>query len=416
MIMEMTTTRREFLRYSTSVGGGLILGGLQALAARPTFAAEPIKIGFLTVLSGPFSPIGVDMLRGAQLRVKEVGSIAGRKLELFPEDTEAKPENTLRKADRLVNKEGVHVLLGIFSSGEIVALAGAAPKLGVPILTTNTATARATGELCNRFLFRSNANDGQLVRAAATWVERSAEAKKGKWYILAHDYEWGRGSAAAFKSQIVKALNVPLVGEDYAPLDTKDWATYIGKIKAAKADFVWAPIIVAVVTDFVKQAREFGLLDSVRVMAVAGITDSQLHAVGEAATGVMTVAWATWTVDTPENKKFNEAFWREYKTTPGFQSAVTYAGTGLLLSALEQAGSTSPDGIISALERASFNGPYGKLQMRKEDHQALTPVFIGRVDKAPANPFGAKMAVHVVAAAPSDKTTVPLAETGCKGL
>lgn len=414
-MMEMTTSRREFLRYSAGIGG-LILGGLDVPGPTRAVAAEPIKIGFLTVLSGLFSPIGTDMLRGAQLRIKEVGTIAGRKLELFQEDTEAKPEIALRKADRLVNKDGVHVLLGVFSSGEIVALAGAAPKLGVPIVTTNTATARATGELCNRFLFRSNANDGQLVRAAAAWVEQSAEAKKGKWYILAHDYEWGRGSAAAFKSQIAKAFNLQLVGEDYAPLDTKDWATYIGKIKAAKADFVWAPIIVAVVTDFVKQAREFGLLDSTRVMAVAGITDSQLQAVGEAATGMMAVSWATWTVDTPENKKFNDAFWREYKTIPGFQSAVTYAGTGLLLNALEQAGNTAPDKIISALERASFNGPYGPLRMRKEDHQALTPVFIGRVDRAPTNPFGAKMAVRVVAAVGPEKTTVPLAETGCKGL
>lgn len=413
--MTTPTNRREFLRSSAGFGT-LVLGGLPVLRAQSALAAEPIKIGFLTVLSGPFSPIGLDMLRGAQLKIKEVGSVGERKLELLQEDTEAKPEIALRKADRLVNKDGVQVLLGVFSSGEIVALAGMAPKLGVPILTTNTATARATGELCNRYLFRSNANDGQLVRAGRAWLEQSAEARKGNWYILAHDYEWGRGSAAAFKNQIAKALDVRVVGEDYAPLDTKDWATYIGKIKAAKADFVWAPIIVAVVTDFVKQAREFGLLDSTRVMAVAGITDSQLQAVGEAATGMMTVAWATWMVNTPESQRFNEAFWREYKAIPGFQSAVTYAGTGLLLSALERAGGTAPDRIIAALEGASFAGPYGRLQMRKEDHQALTPVFIGRVDKAPANAFGAKMAVHVVLSVGPEKTTVPLAETGCKGL
>jgi hypothetical protein len=71
---------------------------------------------------------------------------------------------------------------------------------------------------------------------------------------------------------------------------------------------------------------------------------------------------------------------------------------------------------VPALEQASFDGPYGKLTMRKEDHQAMLPAFIGEVRQAQSNEFGAKWAVYPIHAASPTDTTVPMADTGCKGL
>lgn len=386
-----------------------------ALFTAAAAAQEPLKVGFMAALSGPFSPIGQDMERGAALKFKEVGQINGRKLELIVEDSEGKPAVALRKADRLVSDVGVQALLGIFSSAEILALAGTATKLGVPMITTNTGTPRATGDLCHPLVFRSNPNDAQTVRGVGNWLTGNEAARKAKWYIVAHDYEWGQSAAKAFKAQ-AGALGVQIVGEEYAPLDTKDWSTYINKIAASKADYVWAPIIVSVITDFVKQSRSFGLLDKTRVFAVAGMTDSQLAAIGADAKDVMTASWATWTINHPNMKKFTDAYWKEYKATPGFQAILAYNGAGLLLDAIARSGTGKAADIAKALQTAKFDGPYGPIAIRKFDHQAIVPVFVGQVGPAPANSFGAKWAVNVVHPAAASVTEVPPQETGCKGL
>ncbi|MGE0850792.1 MAG: ABC transporter substrate-binding protein [Hyphomicrobiaceae bacterium] len=403
-----SSTSRTFSRIA-------LAAALSAVGSLPAAAQEPIKIGFMAALSGLFSPIGQDMQRGAQLLVKQVGEIKGRKIELVVEDSEGKPAVALRKADRLVSESKVHALLGIFSSAEIIALGGAADKLGVPILTTNSGTPRATGERCHPMVFRSNPNDAMTVRGVADWLRGNEPARKGKWYIVAHDYEWGQGAAKAFKDAAAK-MGVSIIGEDYAPLDTKDWSTYINKISAAGADYVWAPVIVSVVTDFIKQARSFGLLDKTRLLAVAGVTDSQLEAVGGVADGVMAASWATWTVKHPNMAKFTDAYWKEYKVTPGFQAILAYNGAGLLVDALSRAGSLSGADVAKALETAKFDGAYGMVVMRKFDHQASVPVFIGQVGAAPANQFGAKWAVNVVHEAAATVSEVPPQETGCKGL
>jgi branched-chain amino acid transport system substrate-binding protein len=381
---------------------------------RSAFASEPIKIGFLAVMSGNFAQIGQDMVRGAELQIKQRGDINGRKIELLVEDTEAKPAVALRKADRLVSEEKVSALLGVFSSGEMVALAGNASQLGVPILTTNTGSARITGELCNRFVFRSNANDDQVIKAAIEWLKKDEKARKGRWYILGHDYEWGRGASASFKKAIAEGMGVEVVAEDYAPLSTRDWSTYIDKIRASKADYVWAPVTVSVVTDFAKQAYAFGLMDKLNIVAVAGITDAQLAVAGEAAKGLYVASWALWTLNNPGMAEFQKAYFAAYNSAPGVNALTAYGGTGLFLDGLSKAKSASADDLIAGLEKSSYKSPYGDLTMREQDHQALGPAFIGRVRAADENVFGAKWAAYPVEVANPDVTTVPLAATGCK--
>lgn len=403
--------RRQLLSSAALAVAAAGTGGLRA-----AYANESIKLGFLAVMSGSFAPIGQDMVRGAELQIKQRAAINGRKIEMIVEDTEAKPAVALRKADRLVDDEKVHALFGVFSSGEMVALSGNAEKLRVPILTTNASSSRITGELCKRNVFRTVANDDQTIRAAIEWLKKDEKARKGKWYILGHDYEWGRGASASFKKAIGEGMGVEIVAEDYAPLQTRDWSTYIDKIRAAKADYVWAPIIVSVVTDFAKQANAYGLLNSVNIVAVAGITDSQLAVAGEAAKGLYVASWALWTVEGPGMDEFQKAYFNAYKSTPSVNALTAYGGTGLLLDGIAKAKSTSPADLISGLEQASYPAPYGELKMRKEDHQSLGPAFIGRVRAADQNVFGAKWAAYPVEIASADVTTIPLAQTGCKGL
>src|SRR5690606_26817678 len=112
-------------------------------------------------------------------------------------------------------------------------------------------------------------------------------------------------------------------------------------------------------------------------------------------------------IDHPNMKRFNEAYWNEYKAVPGFQAILAYNGAGLLIDAIGRAKSLAGPDIAKALETAKFDGPYGPIAIRKFDHQATLPVYVGQVGEAPANGFGAKWAVNVQFRAPAELAQVP---------
>ena len=100
---------------------GLILFGTSISQAQ---GKGPIKIGFITALSGPAAANGKDMLSGLELYLEEIGyEVAGRKIELITEDDEAIPTTALTKARKLVEKDGVHAMTGVLSTARGYALA-----------------------------------------------------------------------------------------------------------------------------------------------------------------------------------------------------------------------------------------------------------------------------------------------------
>lgn len=375
---------------------------------------DVFRVGLLVPMSGPFSPIGEDMERGARLLFEQHPAVSGMPVELIAEDTEGKPATALRKAELLIDN-GADAIVGVFSSAELLALSGVADQLGVPIIATNAATPKVTGEFCNRFMFRVSPNDNQMVRGVAEWLRKDSQAREGKWYILAHDYEWGRSSAGAFK-KLADEIDIEVIGEDFPPMDTKDWSTYINKITASGADYVWAPVVATTVTDFIKQARSFGLLDKTKVFVGAGIMDSQLAAIGADAEGLLTASWASWTIEGDAMKEFTAEYWNAYKAVPGYQSIVTYNGAAILLDAFSRAKSSEADDLIAALETSAYDTQYGRVTMRKFDHQASLPVFIGEVRPAPANEIGSEWAVSILQVVDPAATDVPVEQTGCPGL
>ena len=140
-----------------------------------------IKIGVLTVRTGPASPIGDDIVAGIQTATQMYGSVLGRPVELVIEDSLFNPQNSVTKATKLVQSNQVSAILGT-SSIETLALLAVADRLGVPIITSNAGSPAAiTRDKCNKWVFRTNAEDHMSIHSLQHMISQTPRLQNAKF-------------------------------------------------------------------------------------------------------------------------------------------------------------------------------------------------------------------------------------------
>ncbi|MDP3283147.1 MAG: ABC transporter substrate-binding protein, partial [Desulfobacterales bacterium] len=206
------------------------------IVAQSPAAGEPVKIGVLVPLTGIVAQGGLEMKYGIEMAAEEKGKILGRPIELLVEDTQLKPPVGVTKAEKLVYKDGCIALIGVFSSGVGLAIAENIDKLKVPFVTTHVMTTEFYN--LNPLVFRSGqlAND-QTAIGNVQGILSNPELKNRTYYVIVHDYAWGHDAGDRFIA-LAKQKGIKIYNEAYdkAPTSTKDWSSYISKIKASGAD------------------------------------------------------------------------------------------------------------------------------------------------------------------------------------
>lgn len=376
-----------------------------------TFQAEAaekkaINIGLITPLSGAFAQPGIDIKNGIILAAEEKKTILGRPINLMLEDTEAKPEVGVRKAEKLVFKDGCIALIGVFSSGVALGIAANADRLKVPFLSTNAMTDRLFNN--HRLVFRcGQIADVQTATANVMGILADSDLKNRDYWVVASDYEWGHSSAKAFIDQAkVNGLKINNPQYEPAALDTMDWAAFISKFKASGANGMYTGVVVTKVVDLIKQANEFGVLKNAKVVVAAAPNEEVMETAGKSVSGTIgTMAWS-WDMKNPTSNAVAKAYWERFKAIPPSQGIQSYVGAMLLFTAIEQAKSTDSEKIALALENAKYNGPYGLVQMAK-DHTVRCDAILFECQSAPPNPYGAKMVKKILASIPAEKIGPP---------
>ncbi|SMF80208.1 amino acid/amide ABC transporter substrate-binding protein, HAAT family [Tistlia consotensis] len=354
----------------------LALGGWTAAAQ----AADPIKIGVDTPLSGTYTPIGQQVRWGLELAAKEInaaGGIAGRQVELVFEDSEANPSVAVQKAEKLYQVDNVDFLTGTVNSGATLAVGQVADRNKKLLATSVSFADSITGAKCSPNVFRVNAKAGQQSAALAVWLkQQKADAKV---FYLGPDYEMGRSTVAAFK-EAAEGVGAKTAGEVFAPLDTKDYTQYFGQIRQARPDVIYTSVAGNDTVRLFTQMQDFGLLDNVQVVGASGtVTSQNIKAIGSAANGYVTGVGYSPLIDTPANKTFVKAFNAAYKTDPDLYGADSYGLLFAYKKAVEAAGSTDTDAVRKALEGLSWDTPQGKKTIRAGDHQAVTDMYVVQV-------------------------------------
>ena len=357
------------------------------IQSAPASAADPIKIGVVTPLSGTYSPIGQQVRWGLELATKEVnanGGIMGRQIQLMFEDEEANPSVAVQKAEKLFESEKVDFLTGTVNSGSTLAVGQTAERAGKLIATTVSFADSITGDKCSPNVFRVNARAGQQSAALAAWVAKP----KAKVYFLGPDYEMGRSTVATFK-RTIEGLGASSVGEVFAPLDSKDYTQYFGQLRQARPEVLYTSVAGNDTVRLLTQMQDFGLLGNLLVVGASGtVTSQNIGAIGAAANGFTTGVGYSTQIDNPANKKFVAAFNAAYKADPDLYGADSSGLIYFYKAAVEKAQSTATDKVRAAMSDLKWATPQGEKTMRAGDHQAIQPMYVERVTSGMFNIAG----------------------------
>jgi len=353
---------------------------LSATALSGAYAADPIKIGVVTPLSGTYAGIGQQVKWGLELATKEVnaaGGIMGRQIELSYEDSEANPSVAVQKAEKLFEVGKVDFLTGTVNSGATLAVGQVAERANKLLATTVSFADSITGDKCSPNVFRVNAKAGQQSTALAAWLAKAHP--KAKVFYLGPDYLMGRSTVAAFQEAAAK-VGATNLGEVFAPLDSKDYSQYFGQIRAAQPQVLYTSVAGNDTVRLFTQMQEFGLLKNLTVLGASGtVTSQNIGAIGKAAEGFTTGVGYSAEIDTPANKTFVAAFKAATKAEPDLYGTDSYGLIYAYKAAVEKAKSTETDKVRTALRGLTWSTPQGDKTIRAGDHQAMQIMYVVQV-------------------------------------
>ena len=345
-------------------------------------AAEPLKIGMVLPMSGPFSAYGKQIEHGARLYLEQSGgTFSGRKVELIiKDDTGVAPEISKRAAQELVVKDKVDILAGFGLTPSAFAVAPIATEAKKPMIVMNAATSSITTK--SDYILRVSHTLPMVTAPIATWA---AKNNIKKVFTLVADYGPGHDAEAQFKKTFT-AAGGEVVGEVRTPVKNPDFAPFLQKIKDAKpqAVFLFVPPGEQTIA-FTKGFVERDLAKAgIRIIATGDLTgEDVIDGVGDNALGIVNSMQYSETHNSPENKAYVAAYYKAYpKDRPDFMSVGGYDGLQLIAKTLEKTGGDATgDKFMAAAKGMAWTSPRGPVSIDPQTRDIVQTIYIRKVEK-----------------------------------
>src|ERR1700689_4033782 len=344
---------------------GTAAGAAAAVARFPAPAiaqAAPFKLGLLTVKTGPLAQGGIQMEQGVLTYLKEKNStMGGRKVDFTSADTGGNPAGTKTKAQELVERDKVDVILGPLAAFELYAISDYIKEQKMPTLSL-VAADNLPQRQPNPFLLRASATSSQAMHPMGHYA--ATELKLKRIACVTKDFAFGYEQMGGFQAAFAKDGGC-VVNKLWPPLVTPDYTPYIAQI--SDCDGVCQGFAGSNPLRFMKAYVNAGL----KYPAVTGETaadDALLKSYGEEAVGLVSCCPYTLDLDIDANKRFIDEMVKNYDTIPGQYAALLYVNCQVVDAALKSAGGdvSDKDKFMAALRAVSLTDtPRGPL---KFDH------------------------------------------------
>jgi len=351
-----------------------LVGAAFALTATGA-AADTIKIGVPTGLSGANSVVAPSVVQSSELAVEEIneaGGILGNMVELVVADDGSGAAGAQKAFDYLIFQEGVNVLISMETS--------AARNGGLPIVTRGQVpyiyTSLYEGRSCNPYLYSNGAVPEQMVAPIVDYFMETGDAKK--FFLVGSDYAFGRGMLE-FTRAYIEGEGGEVVAEEYQPMDATDWTAIISKMRSTEPDAVI--MSTAGGAPNVTLQKQFKAAGIDALVGNLSVDEATAKSMGSDAEGIHIAASYLSNIDSEENKRFLAAMEKKFGSdllTPNDLSVPQYDAIYLYKAAVEKAGSADTDGVIEALAEVSYDGPRGTVSINDQRHAPLT-MHLGNV-------------------------------------
>lgn len=346
------------------------------------FAQQPLKIGLVLPMSGPYADYGTEISNGVKLFIERNGNVvAGRKVELIVrDDTGIAPELTKRLAQELITNDKVDILAGFGLSPGALATASLATEAKRPMVVMNAAASVLTTRSPN--VVRVSHTLPQMAAPMAMWA-----AKNGinRVYTLVADFAPGIDAEVAFK-KAYEAAGKQLAGEVRVPVRSMDFGPFIQRIKDAKPDgvFVFLPPGEATIV-FMKTWVERGLdKQGIKLLGTVDLTDDSLiEAIGKPALGAVTAGHYSIAHDSALNREYTAAYLKAYgtKLRANYMSIAGYDGMAAIYLALKKTGGDAEVGkFMAAIKGEKWESPRGTVSIDPATRDIVQTVYIRRAE------------------------------------
>jgi branched-chain amino acid transport system substrate-binding protein len=323
----MPISRRHFVRHVAGAGLVAAAGPRIARAA----GEAPIRVGLLTVKTGPLASGGIDMERALVMYLKERdNTLAGRKIDLIVADTAGVPATARTKTQELVEKNNVQCLIGPLAAFEALAIDDYIRQVQMPTLSV-AAAEDMTQRKPNPWFVRATSTSSQCAHPLGEYAAK--ELKYKKMITLADDLAYGHEMCAGFQ-RAFEDNGGKIIQKLFPPLTVPDYGSYVAQLKSADGAFLG--FAGSNGFRFLRQLVDYGIKDKLPVIGgMTALDESVLRNMGDEALGIVTACWYSAELDNPQNKVFAPAFRQEFKYDPGFYAAATYVEAAVLEGALK---------------------------------------------------------------------------------
>jgi branched-chain amino acid transport system substrate-binding protein len=368
----------------------------------------PVKIGMITDMSSLYAdidgPAGVEMVKWA---VQDFGGkVLNRPIEVLAADHQNKADVANSKAREWMDKENLAMLLGGTSSGTNLAMAKVAQEKKRPFISIGSGSARLTNEDCTPYTVHYAYDTVALAKVAGNAL---VKAGNKNWYFLTADYAFGQ-SLEADATAVVKANGGTVAGSVKHPLNASDFSSFLLQAQGSKAQILAMANAGGDFTNAMKAAKEFGIT---KTMKVAGLLVfiNDVHSLGLNNTAGLQLADSWYWNQDDASRKFAKRFFDKFKRMPSSLHAADYSATTNYLKAVQQAGTTDGDKVMSTLKSMKFDDFYHKGTVRA-DGRVIHDMYLFEVKNAKdsTTPWDY---YKTVAKVPGEQAFTTVAESKC---
>ncbi len=371
----MKQMKRRTVLKGLAAGAGLATLGAPAIAQ-----ANPIRLGFLTVKTGPLASGGIQMEQGLMLYLKNRGmKIAGRPVEVFTGDTGGSPAVTRTKLQEMVERDKIHCMIGPLDTASALAVDDYIRSAELPTMSVAAAD-DMTQRHPNPWFVRGTSTSSQCSQPAADYCAKTLGWKR--MGTIADDLAYGHEMCSGFL-RVFEENGGKVVQKLWPPLTVPDYGTYIAQLKT-DLDGLFIGFAGSNGYRWVHQLTEYGLRDKVRMMGgMTAVDESLFKAMGDEAVGLLSASWYSAALDTPTNRKFVEQMRKDYDVEPGFYAAATNTEASVFDAACQAVDGKVEDkaAFMKALRATDIKDTVRGPVKFDDLGDAIASVYIRRVDK-----------------------------------
>ena len=368
----------------------------------------PVKIGFITDMSGLYAdldgPAGGEMVKWAAQDFG--GKVLNRPIEVMTADHQNKADVASSKAREWIDKDGLSMLIGGTNSGTALAMAKIAEEKKRPFMAIGSGSARLTNEACSPYTVHYAYDTVALAKVAG-----SALVKQGykSWFFLTADYAFGH-SLESDAASVVKANGGTVRGSVRHPLSASDFSSFLLQAQSSKAQVLGLANAGGDFINSMKAAKEFGINKTMK-MAGLLVFINDIHSLGLANTEGLQLAGSWYWNQDDASRKFGNRFFAKYKRMPSSLQAADYSVAMNYLKAVQAAGTTDADKVMSTLKGMKIDDFYNKGHIRA-DGRMIHDMYLYQV-KSPKESTAPWDYYKLVATVPGDQAFTSVADSKC---